>query len=144
FDLLTMTFRFKIDFDSIAMSAPILAEGHIAHIPIQGKGFARQLVLAPVSAMIEIKGNMRQLRGIQYYNPKKVKVNLDLGEAGYYITGLFDNNEHLGNKYRNLVAVIFLLLVNIAVRLTNRMFNENSDMVVEALTPALERLAEAA
>ncbi|KAF2891802.1 hypothetical protein ILUMI_14371, partial [Ignelater luminosus] len=46
-------------------------------------------------AIFEINGEIRKSKGIDYYNSKDVKINLDLTDGTYLFEGLFDNNELL-------------------------------------------------
>ncbi|KAF2900436.1 hypothetical protein ILUMI_05753 [Ignelater luminosus] len=123
YDCRTMTFRFRIEFDSILMTSLYEVHGHLAHIPVEGKGLGSH-AYSPVNAVFEINGGMRKLRGINYYDTKYVNVTLDMGEGSYHLDGLFDNKQ--------------------LERMTNEMLNINSDMVVKALTPALEKIAKIA
>ncbi|KAF2898200.1 hypothetical protein ILUMI_07975 [Ignelater luminosus] len=121
YDPETMTFRFKIEFHFLPMSASVEIDGHVIHIPIKGKGFVR-VAYGPISAIFEVKGDMKKLKGIEYYTTKKANVGLDMGDGSFNFEGLFDNNQLL-------------------VRTTNEMLNANSAMVMKAITPAYEKLA---
>ncbi|KAF2898199.1 hypothetical protein ILUMI_07974 [Ignelater luminosus] len=121
YDPETMTYRFKIEFDSLSMSVSVEGDSDVVHIPLKGNGFVR-IAHSPVTAIFEIKGDMKRLRGIEYYSTEKAKVGLDMGDGNYNFEGLFNNNELL-------------------VRMTNEKLSANSAMVVEALTPAYEKFA---
>ncbi|KAF2889454.1 hypothetical protein ILUMI_16719 [Ignelater luminosus] len=112
-----------MEYETISMSAHVEIEGHVAGIALRGKGFGRGAIGPSVNAIFEVKGNMRQQKGIEFYNTKNVKVNLSISHGSYYVEELFDNNELL-------------------VRMANEMLNANSVMVSEALIPFFERLAE--
>ncbi|KAF2888289.1 hypothetical protein ILUMI_17884, partial [Ignelater luminosus] len=122
YDRETMTYRFRIEFETLAMFADIGINGHVLNISLVGQGSSRP-TFGPVIAVFEIKGEMRKSKGIDYYNAKNVKINLDLTDGTYLFEGLFDNNEVL-------------------VRMTNEVFNANSVMVTKVLTPTLEKFAE--
>ncbi|KAF2888305.1 hypothetical protein ILUMI_17868, partial [Ignelater luminosus] len=141
YDPETMSFRFTIEFGSVTMLLFVNVNGHVIRIPVEGNGISRHaydkliflstfvhcitliLFLESISAIIEIKGDMRRFKEIYYYNPKKVNVTLDMRDANFYVKGLFDNNELL-------------------VRMTNEMLNANSTLVSKVITPMFEKLAE--
>ncbi|KAF2886330.1 hypothetical protein ILUMI_19843, partial [Ignelater luminosus] len=122
YNLETMTFHFRIEFDTIPITTFIEVNGHVVNIPVVGKGLVRT-AYGPIDATFEIEGSMSKFKSIDHYNPKNVKVDLNIGDGSYYLEGFFDNNEQL-------------------VRLTNEMLNANSVIVTKALTPLFEELAE--
>ncbi|KAF2886120.1 hypothetical protein ILUMI_20053 [Ignelater luminosus] len=118
----TKAFHFRIEYETIPITGDIEVSGHVASIPLSGKGFGRA-VLGPVNATFDVKGNIKTSRGIDFYSTHNVKVDLDISDGSYYVEQLFNNNQTL-------------------VHLANEMLNANSVMVSEAVTPTLERLAE--
>ncbi|KAF2888154.1 hypothetical protein ILUMI_18019 [Ignelater luminosus] len=122
YDSESMTYRFRIEFETIIMSGSIQIDGYVVNIPIVGNAYAN-CTFGPVNATFEIKGSTRKSKGIDYYNTENVCVNLDVADGGYSFVGLFDNNKQLE-------------------RMTNEMLNANSAMVTKAATPLFEKLAE--
>ncbi|KAF2880063.1 hypothetical protein ILUMI_26132, partial [Ignelater luminosus] len=77
----------------------------------------------PINATIVIKGELIDTEGTEYYNTANIKVILSIKDGNFTLGGLFGGDETLG-------------------RVTNAALNQFSPEVVEALTPALEQLAE--
>ncbi|KAF2886318.1 hypothetical protein ILUMI_19855, partial [Ignelater luminosus] len=119
----TLTFSAKMKFDALPFYSMYEVSGRLLHIPLEGKGFVSTTFLGPINATIRIEGELVEVDGVEYYNTTNIKVTEIIKDMEITVEGLFEGDEELG-------------------RITNHLLNLFSAEIMQAVTPALEQLAE--
>ncbi|KAF2881398.1 hypothetical protein ILUMI_24772 [Ignelater luminosus] len=119
----TMTFYGRIVYDTMSMTSNMDALGQVISVPIEGKGSVEVTLIGPINGEFEINGNLRNENGVNYYNTTNIKVNLYIYDGSCRLDDFFNNNIYL-------------------TRMITNIFNENSKLVVDVLTPAFKEMAK--
>ncbi|KAF2899349.1 hypothetical protein ILUMI_06825 [Ignelater luminosus] len=119
----TLIFSTKMEFDALPLYSKYEISGRVLHIPLEGKGFVSATLLGPIYATIRIEGDLVEVDGVKYYNTTTIKVTESIKDLEVTAEGLFEGDKELG-------------------RVTNHLLNLFSVEIMQAITPALEQLAE--
>ncbi|KAF2881399.1 hypothetical protein ILUMI_24773, partial [Ignelater luminosus] len=119
----TMTFYGRIAYDTLILASNMDALGEVISIPIEGKGSTEVTLIGPIDGEFEINGNLKNENGVDYYNTTSIKVNLNIYDGINFIDGFFNNNVQLTRTF-------------------NDIFNANSKLVVNIMTPVYTELAK--